>query len=186
MSGSGSVLTSHDVTERLAWEIQAPLTVRPSDFKPFPAKTNWQVERDKMTEVCMQCHGKTWVDDHFFKLDKVVDEYNEVYFKPAKKMLDDLYAGGVLDKTKFFDERLEVEYYELWHHEGRRARMGAAMMAPDYSWWHGFYECKKRYNNYMEEARDMLEHKKTAYKATDFPNATGNTTRPKEIFGEAK
>lgn len=184
MSGSGSVLTSHDVTERLAWELQAPLTMRPSDFKAFPAKTNSQVERDKMKEVCTQCHGKTWVDDHFFKLDKVVDEYNEVYFKPAKKMLDDLYANGVLDQTKFFDERLEVEYYELWHHEGRRARMGAAMMAPDYSWWHGFYECKKRYNNYMEEARDMIQHKKKAYQALDYPNATGNTTKPVEVFGQ--
>jgi hypothetical protein len=126
------------------------------------------------------------VDDHFFKLDKVVEEYNEVYFKPAKKMLDDLYANSVLDQTTFFDERLEVEYYELWHHEGRRARMGAAMMAPDYSWWHGFYECKKRYNNYMEEARDMIQHKKKAYKATDYPNATGSTTRPPEIFGNTE
>lgn len=23
--------------------------------------------------------------------------------------------------------------------------MGAAMMAPDYAWWHGFYECKHRF-----------------------------------------
>ncbi|MBW1744285.1 MAG: CopD family protein, partial [Deltaproteobacteria bacterium] len=186
MSGSGSVLTSHDVTERLAWEIQAPLTIRPSDFKPFPAKTNHEVERQKMTEICMQCHGKTWVDGHFAKLDKVVQEYNDVYFKPAKAMLDDLYGKGLLDKTRFFDERLEVEYYELWHHEGRRARMGAAMMAPDYTWWHGFYECKKRYNNYMEEARDLIKHNEKAYKATDFPNATGNTTRPPEVFSKGK
>jgi hypothetical protein len=29
---------------------------------------------------------------YFVRLDKVVEEYNEVYFKPVKKMLDDLYA----------------------------------------------------------------------------------------------
>ena len=186
MSGSGTVLTSHDVTERLAWESQAPLSVRPENFKPFPAKVNHETERNKMKEVCKQCHGKTWVDGHFVKYDQVNIEYNEVYFKPAKKMLGDLYAKGLLDKTKFFDERLEIEYYELWHHEGRRARFGAAMMAPDYAWWHGFYDLKKRYNNYMEEARDLIKHNKKAYKATDFPNATGNTTPPAQIFGKGK
>ena len=183
MSGSGTTLTTHDVTERLSWEIQAPLTVRPSDFAAFPAKTNWQVERDKMKVVCLQCHSNTWVDDHYVKLDKVVAEYNNVYFKPAKAMLDELYAKQLLDKTRFFDERLEVEYYELWHHEGRRARMGSAMMAPDYAWWHGFYECKKRYNNFMEEARDLVKHNQKAYKATDYPNATGSTQKPPEVFG---
>ena len=111
---------------------------------------------------------------------------NEVYFKPAKKMLDDLYAKGLLDSTRFFDERLEVEYYELWHHEGRRARMGAAMMAPDYSWWHGFYECKARFNNYMEGARDLIKHNKKAYKATDYPNATGSTKKPIEVLPKKK
>lgn len=182
MSGAGDVLTSHDVTERLSWELQAPLTIRPQDFKPFPAKTNWQTERDKMKTVCRQCHGNAWVDSHYVKLDKVVGEYNDVYFKPAKQMLDELYGKGLLDKSRFFDERLEVEYYELWHHEGRRARMGTAMMAPDYAWWHGFYECKKRYNNYMEEARDLIKHNQKAYMAEDFPNATGNKTKPPEVF----
>jgi hypothetical protein len=75
-----------------------------------------------------------------------------------------------------------VGFNELYHHEGRRARMGAAMMAPDYAWWHGFYECKKRYNSFMEEARHLIEHSKKAYKAPDHPNSTGNTTKPKELF----
>lgn len=186
MSGAGTTLTTHDVTERLSWEIQAPLTIRPSEFKPLPAKTDWKVERAKMKAVCLQCHADVWVDSHYARLDQVVKEYNEVYFKPAKKMLDDLYAKGLLDKSKFFDERLEVEYYELWHHEGRRARMGAAMMAPDYTWWHGFYECKKRFANFMEEARELIEKNEKAYKAKDFPNATGNTTKPVEVFGKKK
>ena len=186
MSGGGTVLTSHDVTERLAWESQAPLSIRPEDFKPFPAKVNHEAEREKMKQICEQCHGDEWVDGQFAMYDKVNEEYNEVYFKPAKKMLGELYEKGLIDKTKFFDEELEVEDYELWHHEGRRARFGAAMMAPDYAWWHGFYECKKRYNSFMEKARDLIAQNKKAYKATDYPNATGNTTRPAAVFDKYK
>jgi hypothetical protein len=56
------------------------------------------------------------------------------------------------------------------------------MMAPDYAWWHGFYECKKRYVSFTEKANDLIQHNKKAYMAKDWPNATGNTTKPKEVF----
>jgi len=180
MSGAGPVKTSHDVTERLAWELQAPLTIRPSEFKPLPAKTNFEAEREKMKTVCAQCHGKVWIDGHFAQLDQAVDQYNTLYYAPAKKMFDLLNEKGLLDPTRMFDEQMEVEFYELWHHEGRRARMGTAMMAPDYTWWHGFYECKKRYNNFMEEANDMISHNRKAYKAVDYPAATGSTQNPEK------
>ncbi|MFW5487097.1 MAG: multiheme c-type cytochrome [Desulfovibrio sp.] len=183
MSGSGPVMTSHDVTERLAWEAQAPLTVRPSEFAAFPAKTDWKVEREKMKSVCNQCHGNVWTNDHFDKYDKVILAYNDVYFKPAKKLLDDLYAKGLLSKEKFFDEHLELQFYELWHHEGRRARMGTAMMAPDYAWWHGFYECKARFNAFFEEGDHLIKTGQKAYRYPNYPGATGNTTRPPELFG---
>jgi len=186
MSGAGPVMTSHDVTERLSWELQAPLTIRPQDFKPLPAQTNWKTERNKMKDVCRQCHGDKWVDDHYQKMDQVVDQYNTVYYAPARKLMDELYEKGLLDKTRYFDEPLEVEFYELWHHEGRRARMGTAMMAPDYAWWHGFYECKKRYNLIMQDGRELIENNRKSYKATDYPNATGSTTKPVEIFGDKK
>ena len=134
-----------------------------------------------MKEVCQQCHGATWVDAHYNKLDKVIDEYNNVYFKPAKAMMDSLYSKGLLDASKPFDESLETEFYELWHHEGRRARMGTAMMAPDYAWWHGFYECKKRFNLIMLEAGELIKENKKAPKFESFPNATGSTTPPVPI-----
>jgi len=183
MSGSGKVMGTHDVTERLSWETQAPLTVRPQDFAAFPSGTDWKVEREKMKNVCLACHSDAWVDDFYQGYDKAVEEYNEVYYKPAEAKFDELNTKGLLDQTKFFDERLEVEFYELWHHEGRRARMGVMMMAPDYAWWHGFYEVKLRFANFMEEANHLIETGEKAYIAKDFPNATGDTTRPPKIFG---
>lgn len=184
MSGAGPVLGTHDVTERLSWELQAPLTVRPEDFKPFPAKSNWEVERKKMQAICNQCHGAQWTEDHYANLDAAVANYNDVYYKPAKKVLDELYDKQLLDAKPYFNEKLEWDFYELWHHEGRRARMGTAMMAPDYSWWHGFYECKKRYVEFMEGAHDLIESGKPAYKYPVFPGSGGDTTKPVQIFGK--
>jgi hypothetical protein len=53
------------------------------------------------------------------------------------------------------DEPREVEIDEFWRREGRRSKMGAAMMAPDYTWWHGFYELKKRYTAIMGGAENQ-------------------------------
>jgi len=44
---------------------------------------------------------------------QTVHEYNDVYFKPAKGKMDELYAKGLLDNSRYFDERMEVEHYEL-------------------------------------------------------------------------
>jgi predicted heme/steroid binding protein len=152
ISEAPGVERSHDVTGRLAWELQAPLTIRPSAFSPFPAGTDWKEERSRMFAVCSQCHSDPWVHGHFANLDSVVEHYNGTYYLPCRSVLDDLYRDEVLSRVDYFDEHLEWEFYELWHHEGRRARMGAAMMAPDYAWWHGFYELKHRYVTFMEEA----------------------------------
>ena len=162
MSGVNGVATTHDVTERLAWETQAPLTVRPSDFKPWPAETNWQEEREKMKTVCLACHSEDWAEGHFDRFDAAVANYDEVYYKPMKKLVDELYEKKLLSKAKPLDEKLEIDMYELWHHEGRRARFGAAMMAPDYAWWHGFYELKKKCMEIEEQAEALLATAKPA------------------------
>ncbi|MBN2126700.1 MAG: CopD family protein [Deltaproteobacteria bacterium] len=157
MSPADGVAGTHDVTERLSWETQAPLTVRPEEFKPFPAATDWREERAKMKGVCRQCHSDAWTDDHFANLDRTIRHYNESYFLPIKNRMDSLYEAGLISRERYFDEELEWEFYELWHHEGRRARMGAAMMAPDYAWWHGFYELKRRFNTFLSKARRLEE-----------------------------
>jgi hypothetical protein len=177
MSGINGVPTTHDVTERLAWETQAPLTVRPDEFKPFPAKNNWQDERKKMEKVCLACHSENWTKGHFTRFDAVIANYNDNYFKPMKKLIDQLYEKKLLSKEKNLDEELEIDMYELWHHEGRRARFGAAMMAPDYAWWHGFYELKKRCMQIEEKAENLLKSQKPA-KVFKVRGSGGDTTKP--------
>ncbi|MHC4367449.1 MAG: multiheme c-type cytochrome [Planctomycetota bacterium] len=183
MSGINGVPTTHDVTERLAWETQAPLTVRPSEFKPWPAETDWKVEREKMTKVCLACHSPAWAEGHFTRFDAVVANYNDTYYRPMKKLIDELYEKKLLNKDKALDEELEIEMYHLWHDEGRRARFGAAMMAPDYAWWHGFFELKKRAMAIEEKVEKLLEAGEPA-KVFDVKGSAGDTTKPD--FGESK
>ncbi len=146
MSGVGPLATTHDVGERLKWEAQAPLTVLNKDH-------DGNAEREKMITVCTQCHSPRWARNYMERYDGAVANYNENYFKPVKAVMDKLYADGKLTRWPIFDEAIEWTFYEFWHHEGRRARMGSAMAGPDYAWWHGFYDLKKTFNHFMHQAK---------------------------------
>jgi len=89
---------------------------------------NWEKRRAAMQDVCSNCHATGWVENFYKQYENTVDLYNEKFAKPAKAIMDKLYAANKLTKTPF-DEKIEWTYYELWHHQGRRARMGTAMMA---------------------------------------------------------
>ena len=109
-----------------------------------------------MQSVCLSCHGPEWVNNFYLQFDNLVNHYNDKFAKPAKEIMDRLLKANKITKTPF-DDKIEWTYYELWHHEGRRARMGAAMMGPDYTQWHGMYEVAKAlYNNFIPEAEGLL------------------------------
>jgi hypothetical protein len=76
-----------------------------------------------------------------------------------------LLEQGLITKTQFDDE-IEWSWYYLWHHQGRRARHGASMMAPDYTHWHGMFEVAEAF--YMElipQAREITRHAAATDKA---------------------
>ncbi len=149
MSGIGKLEPTHDVGKRLSWVLRSPLSI----------KTNgWQVKREEMKEVCLSCHSDGWAEGYYFQLDNAIALYNEEYYKPVKKALDELYALGILTK-KSFDEEIEYTWFEYWHHEGRRARMGAAMMGPDFAQWHGFYELAKHRLKLLNKIKKMKNKK---------------------------
>lgn len=168
MSGIGPLSTSHDVGERLKWEAQAPMSVPNKDH-------DGDVERTKMLTVCTQCHSPRWAGNYLARYDGVMVHYNEQYFKPAKELMEGLYADGILTRWPIFDEEIEWTFYEFWHHEGRRARMGSAMMGPDYAWWHGFYDLKKTWGHLVHQAAAARKagHGSPVYvPGADGPNST--------------
>ncbi|MBW1839069.1 MAG: hydroxylamine oxidoreductase [Deltaproteobacteria bacterium] len=149
--------STHDIGNRLYWEIQAPLSTPFKDkifFKPNlqVAKSN----RERMRAVCLQCHVTRHADAHFEKFDKVVTDYSDNYFKPAKKLYDELKQKGLLSPRPF-DDKADWLFWYLWHHEGRRMRIGAAMMGADYAWWHGAHDAKIRYMELWEEYQRLIE-----------------------------
>ncbi|MCF6148861.1 MAG: hypothetical protein E3K37_09395 [Candidatus Kuenenia sp.] len=105
----------------------------------------WQERREKMKGVCRNCHNKTHVDNFYRQFDNFVNLYNEKFGRPAQAMMNALAEDGVLNPNAPFAHEVQWIFWELWHHEGRRARHGASMMGPDYAHWHGMYEVAKHY-----------------------------------------
>jgi hypothetical protein len=105
----------------------------------------WQERRAAMKGVCANCHEATHVDNFYRQFDDLVGLYNDKFAKPAQALMDDLKKDGVLRAEAPFEHEVQWSFWELWHHEGRRARHGASMMGPDYTHWHGMYEVSKHY-----------------------------------------
>lgn len=161
---------THDVGDRISWTLRPPVSQKidesllakfqktgktvPSDF------LTWEKRRLKMQNVCSQCHTKNYVVNFYSQYDNSVKLYNDKYGIPATNIYKLLKSEKLLTEIDF-DENIEWTYYFLWHHEGRRARMGASMMGPDYTQWHGFYEVSHRfYTEFVPEVKEIIEKAK--------------------------
>jgi hydroxylamine dehydrogenase len=105
----------------------------------------WQERRGAMRAVCLNCHGGQFADNFYAQFDSLVNLYDDKFAKPSKTIIDELTADGVLSAKAPFEHEVQWDFWELWHHQGRRARHGASMMGPDYTHWHGMYEVAKTF-----------------------------------------
>jgi hydroxylamine dehydrogenase len=143
MSGIGDLETTHNVSERLYWNLWAKVSKpRTSDDIMDLFYGDGEQGREMMQQVCGECHTSTHTEGYFASGDKAVQLYNEAYWKPAEEMRLDLAEKGLLKDNPWEDEFQIIHYY-LWHHEGRRARQGSMMGAPDWAHWHGFFELQQ-------------------------------------------
>ena len=127
--------------------------------------TTWEERRQGMKGACLNCHNHTYVDNFYKQYDDLVVLYNDKFARPAQQLMDDLTKDGVLNPKAPFEHNVQWVFYELWHHEGRRARHGASMMGPDYTHWHGMYEVSKHfYTKFLPEVVEAAAGKSPALK----------------------
>ena len=112
-----------------------------------------------MKTVCTTCHGAAFADGHYYQFDALVKLYNEKFAKPATTIIKMVKEKKLMESPAAFGNEIEWAYWELWHHEGRRARHGASMMGPDYTHWHGTYDVAKTfYTHFVPELRELAQH----------------------------
>ncbi len=184
MSATERQEVTHDVGERISWTLRPAVSVklnmvRTDDKKAYdlPASIalpkvgdtykgakvveviTWEKRRKNMQDVCVACHTKRQIEGHYKQFDDVVDLYNDKFAKPIAAMMGELTAKGYVTAAPF-DEKIEWTWWEIWHHEGRRARHGAAMMGPDYTWWNGIYQVAQRtYFEWIPQMREAVRKK---------------------------
>ena len=161
---------THDVGDRISWTLRPPVSekIDAAQIKKFKKLgkelpehfLSWEERRDRMENVCAQCHTENYVENFYTQFDGVVNLYNDKFGSPATHLYKTAKSNGLLDAVPF-NEKLEWTYFYLWHHEGRRARMGASMMGPDYTQWHGFFEVAERfYMEFIPEVQELIEKSK--------------------------
>jgi len=148
---------THDVGARIAW------TLRPPVSKKLP---DWEKKRTDMKKVCSECHQENWTNGFFVQFDRFVELYNNKFAIPGKTIMAFLAKENVTDSTPF-NEPVEIDWWHLWHHEGRRARHGASMHSPDYSHWHGLYEVALNFYFHLIPHADKAVAKKHDKALTD-------------------
>ncbi len=112
---------------------------------------SWELRLEDMKLVCQQCHGVQVVDNFYQQFDELVVTYNDKFAKPTKKLFEMAQREGLVSGT-LFNTKLGWYWWELWHHEGRSARIGASKMSPDYTHWHGMYEVAENfYHGFLPE-----------------------------------
>ena len=158
MSATKSQDVTHDVGMRISWNNRPEMSIRPevSDAKMgLPgANVPWQVRRENMKDVCTSCHQTQWVDNFYVQYDGLIELYNTKYAAPGMALME---MAKPLMKPIPFANKIGWIWFELWHHEGRRARHGASMMAPDYTHWEGTYHIAQNfYMHFIPELENLV------------------------------
>jgi nitrate/TMAO reductase-like tetraheme cytochrome c subunit len=165
MSATANQDITHNIGLRLKWNnrpVHSKLS-HETDKKwgLKSASITGDQRRRNMKDVCIACHNDNFTDNFFIQYEGLIMLYEEKFAVPGEALYNAALPLLKKDGEGYhiqFSEKLDFIWFELWHHEGRRARHGASMMAPDYTHWHGTYDLAKHfYSEFIPEIEELIQ-----------------------------
>jgi hydroxylamine dehydrogenase len=162
VSPQGEVLAerTHRFNDRLAWRLFGLIYAHPHPLSadttgirnqaglPLPVGLKNEVaeqyvisgkeqsiRRERMQKVCTGCHGQSWIDGHFQRLEDSIEETNAKTLTATEILLhawEQGLAKGPAEQGSPFDEWLEKLWVEQWLFFANSTRFASAMAGADY------------------------------------------------------
>lgn len=163
MSATRTQSITHNIGLRIKWNNRPPHSKQAHETDKQWGLASAQItgdeRRKRMREVCSACHQDNFVDGFFVQYEGLLALYEDKYASPGERLYNAAVEVLKTDPTYAqFSRKIDFTWYELWHHEGRRARHAAAMQAPDYTHWHGTYELARNWQSeFIPEIQEIIE-----------------------------
>ncbi|RKY83244.1 cytochrome C [candidate division KSB1 bacterium] len=132
---------------------------------------DWKEERNKMLNVCYQCHAKKFAKSQLEKGDNMIKEADHLMAE-AIRIVAGLYKDGVLKKSDnysysfpdlltFHDapSLIEQKLFVMFLKHRMRTFQGAFHSNPDYALWYGWSEMKRDLTEIKTLAEDLRKVK---------------------------
>jgi hypothetical protein len=130
-------------------------------------RESWDKERQKMIEICNQCHSVNFAKAELEKGDQMIREGDHLLAE-AIRIVGGLYADGILEKPEeyaepfpdllaFSDAPTSIEQRLFVMHLKHRMRLfqGAFHSNPDYALWYGWSEMVQDLTEIKTMAEEM-------------------------------
>ncbi len=130
---------------------------------------DFDVERNKMIEVCSDCHSENFAREELSKADDLIREADHLLAEAIREV-SALYEDGLLIKPEayaypfpdlltFHDAPTSIEQrlFEMHLKHRMRAFQGAFHANPDYALWYGWSEMVRDLQHIREESRELRE-----------------------------
>jgi hypothetical protein len=189
VDGEGEVVAerTHRMNDRLAWRIfglvyshprpRSPDTtiIRNKDGLPLPSDfaggfadeflidgKEQKKRRSAMQAICLKCHDASWVNGHFARYDKTVENTNKA-IRTATAIIGEIWEHGFAEGPgqggSPFDEAVEKKWNDSWLFYANSIRFASAMAGGgDYGVFaDGYYALSRN----VQELSDWLDLRQT-------------------------